>query len=164
MLSCSDAPENVLLCTDLQKALEVLSKPPYDQSIEHVYITGGYGVYKVTIYLYSFKTVVPPELFLGGFNNLWCYILAHKKTCELNANLLSQFQEAMSMPNLHRIYLTEVHMDVECDAFYPEFDEEDFNIVRLVNVNMHTPFCRKNLQLTYSIQKTIFSERCISGH
>jgi hypothetical protein len=70
MLSCSDAPENVLLCTDLQKALEVLSKPPYDESIEHVYITGGYGVYKVTIYLYSFKTVVLPELFLGGFNNL----------------------------------------------------------------------------------------------
>jgi hypothetical protein len=44
----------------------------------------------------------------------------------------------MNMPNLHRIYLTEVHMDVECDAFYPEFDKEDFNIVRLVNVNMHT--------------------------
>ncbi|CAB3990105.1 dihydrofolate reductase-like [Paramuricea clavata] len=84
----SDAPENVLLCTDLQKALEVLSNPPYDQSIEHVYITGGYGVYK----------------------------------------------EAMSMPNLHRIYLTEVHMDVECDAFYPEFDKEDFNIVSDPNV------------------------------
>jgi hypothetical protein len=41
----------------------------------------------------------------------------------------------MSMPNLHRIYLTKVDIDVECDTFYPEFDKEDFNIVRLVNVN-----------------------------
>ena len=41
----------------------------------------------------------------------------------------------MSMPNLHRIYLTEVHVDVECDTFYPEFDKEDFTIVRLVNIN-----------------------------
>ena len=39
------------------------------------------------------------------------------------------------MPNLHRVYLTEVHMDVECDTFYPEFNKDDFNLVRLVNIN-----------------------------
>jgi hypothetical protein len=46
----------------------------------------------------------------------------------------------MSMPNIHRIYLTKVHLNVECDTFYPEFDEDDFTIVRLV---IHIPF---NLQ------------------
>ena len=41
----------------------------------------------------------------------------------------------MDMPNLHRIYLTEVHLDVECDTFYPEFNEEDFIVVRYLNMN-----------------------------
>ena len=36
----------------------------------------------------------------------------------------------MSMPNLYRIYLTEVYLEVECDTFYPEFDKADFNMVR----------------------------------
>jgi dihydrofolate reductase/thymidylate synthase len=56
--SCSNAPENVLVCADLQKALDVLSKPPYDQSIEHLYIVGGYGVYKVHFIPVSFKTCI----------------------------------------------------------------------------------------------------------
>jgi hypothetical protein len=50
----------------------------------------------------------------------------------------------MSMPNLHRIYLTKVDIDVECDTFYPEFDKEDFNIVRLVNVNTCLSKYQKN--------------------
>lgn len=48
-----NAPENVLLFESLEKALEVLSTPPYDVSIEHVYITGGYGVYKVRHLLFG---------------------------------------------------------------------------------------------------------------
>ncbi|XP_028402607.1 dihydrofolate reductase-like [Dendronephthya gigantea] len=84
----SSVPEGVLLCPDLNEAMDVLSKAPYDQSIEHVFITGGYGVYK----------------------------------------------EAMNMPNLHRLYLTEVHMDVECDTFYPSFDKEDFNVISDLDV------------------------------
>ena len=35
------------MCPDLQNALEILSQPPYDQRIEHLYIIGGQGVYKV---------------------------------------------------------------------------------------------------------------------
>ncbi len=58
LLSCSNAPENVLVCADLQKALDVLSKPPYDQSIEHLYVVGGYGVYKVHFIPVSFKTCI----------------------------------------------------------------------------------------------------------
>ena len=43
----SVAPDNVLVYPDLQKAMEVLSQPPYAQSIEQIFITGGQGVYKV---------------------------------------------------------------------------------------------------------------------
>ena len=33
-------------------------------------------------------------------------------------------------PWLHRIYLTHVKLDIECDVFFPEFDESQFTIVR----------------------------------
>ena len=49
-----------MVCADFDKALDILSKPPYDQSIEHVYVIGGYSVYKVlhtfTLTLGDFKT------------------------------------------------------------------------------------------------------------
>jgi dihydrofolate reductase len=48
---CSDTPENTLVCANLEKALDVLSKPPYDQSIENLYVIGGQSVFKV-LYLY----------------------------------------------------------------------------------------------------------------
>ena len=52
------------MCPDLQNALKILSQPPYDQSIEHVYIVGGYGVYKVEYIPKCFFNCVPKVFYL----------------------------------------------------------------------------------------------------
>lgn len=36
------------------------------------------------------------------------------------------YRQALEMPELHRLYVTEILDTFECDAFFPEFDSEDF--------------------------------------
>jgi len=38
------------------------------------------------------------------------------------------YKEAVELPSCVRIYLTRVGIDVECDAFFPAFDESLFQV------------------------------------
>jgi len=41
------------------------------------------------------------------------------------------YQEAVDMPNCARIFLTRVARDLECDAFFPSFDQSKFRVVHV---------------------------------
>lgn len=41
------------------------------------------------------------------------------------------YKEAVESPNCERIYVTRVGLDLECDAFFPAFDETQFQIARV---------------------------------
>jgi len=42
----SEAPEGAILCSSLQGALDMLSKPPYTDTVEKIFVIGGAAVYK----------------------------------------------------------------------------------------------------------------------
>merc|ERR1719387_2977366 len=52
------------------------------------------------------------------------------------------YKEAVELPNCARIYLTRVGVDVECDAFFPAFDENLFQVKHVSKTKSHenTPF------------------------
>jgi len=39
------------------------------------------------------------------------------------------YREAMDRPECHRIYLTQIDADVDCDTFFPSMDESRFELV-----------------------------------
>jgi len=39
------------------------------------------------------------------------------------------YREAISHPRCFRIYLTQIEAEIECDTFFPSFDESDFEAV-----------------------------------
>ncbi|XP_072174317.1 dihydrofolate reductase-like [Diadema setosum] len=71
------------LCQSLPEAVKLLSSPPLADSIDLVWVIGGFQVYK----------------------------------------------DAMESPYCHRIYLTRVMKEIECDTFFPEFDLNRFKLV-----------------------------------
>ena len=55
------------------------------------------------------------------------FIVGEKIHCCLRDVLIFFFQMAIKSPLCHRIYLTQVHADYECDTFLPEFDTHIFS-------------------------------------
>jgi dihydrofolate reductase/thymidylate synthase len=47
------------------------------------------------------------------------------------------YEEALGMDACQRIYMTRVGKDMECDAFFPAFNEMDFNIVHVSKTFAH---------------------------
>jgi len=43
----------------------------------------------------------------------------------------SAYQEALSLPNCDRIFLTRIGKDFECDTFFPTFNEADFHVAHV---------------------------------
>ena len=56
------------------------------------------------------------------------------KSIECNSNIetcwviggSSIYKEAMELPNCHRIYLTKIDQEFECDVFFPQIDNKKF--------------------------------------
>jgi len=42
----------------------------------------------------------------------------------------SVYKKALESVNCHRIYLTRILKDFECDVFFPQFDATNFNLIR----------------------------------
>lgn len=64
---------------------------------------------------------------------LFCFLkrLWIKKFCDITLGLCKPFffQMALESEHLHRIYLTRILKDFECDTFLPLFDPKKFQIV-----------------------------------
>ncbi|XP_034115670.2 dihydrofolate reductase [Drosophila albomicans] len=73
-LTPADLPSDVLLCPDLETAMQKIENEEIGNQIENVWIVGGSGVYA----------------------------------------------EAMKSPRCHRLYLTQIKGNFECDTFFPE--------------------------------------------
>jgi len=49
----------------------------------------------------------------------------------------SAYIEAVQMPNCQRIFLTRVGKDLDCDAFFPAFDEAQFKVAHVSTTKTH---------------------------
>ncbi|KAL7728303.1 hypothetical protein ACLKA6_007405 [Drosophila palustris] len=76
-LTPDDLPEDVMLCSNLEAAMQKIESNEYRDQIENVWIVGGSGVYA----------------------------------------------EAMDSPRCHRLYLTKVQGQFECDTFFPKIPQ-----------------------------------------
>jgi dihydrofolate reductase/thymidylate synthase len=47
------------------------------------------------------------------------------------------YKEAVEMPTCSRIFLTRIAKDIECDAFFPAFDESRFKLVHVSKTKSH---------------------------
>eukprot|EP00929_Paragymnodinium_shiwhaense_P021368 TRINITY_DN13953_c0_g1_i1.p1 TRINITY_DN13953_c0_g1~~TRINITY_DN13953_c0_g1_i1.p1 ORF type:complete len:535 (-),score=161.66 TRINITY_DN13953_c0_g1_i1:314-1762(-) len=47
------------------------------------------------------------------------------------------YQEAVGMPECKRLFITRVGKDMECDAFFPGFDEKAFSVVHVSKTKSH---------------------------
>merc|ERR1712130_892619 len=47
------------------------------------------------------------------------------------------YEEALAMEACQRIYMTRVGKDVECDAFFPAFDETQYKVVHVSKTISH---------------------------
>ncbi|KAH8358680.1 hypothetical protein KR093_001703 [Drosophila rubida] len=76
-LTPDDLPSDVILCRDLESAMQEIEDGDIRDNIENVWIVGGSGVYA----------------------------------------------EAIKSPRCHRLYLTQIQGDFECDTFFPEIPQ-----------------------------------------
>jgi dihydrofolate reductase/thymidylate synthase len=67
------------------------------------------------------------------------------------------YQEALGMSELQRIFLTRVGKDLECDAFFPAFDDAIFKPVHVSTTSTH-----KELAYDFVVYERVASERAAS--
>jgi dihydrofolate reductase/thymidylate synthase len=49
----------------------------------------------------------------------------------------SAYEEAIKMPSCQRIFLTRVGKDIDCDVFFPAFNEAEFNVAHVSSSRSH---------------------------
>lgn len=87
-----DYGDQVLTCTSILHALEIVSQPLLSSKVETIWVIGGSAVYKVS--------------------NVLKYYLP-------NPLILFVAQVAMELNNFHRLYLTRIYKHFKCDTFFP---------------------------------------------
>lgn len=54
-----------------------------------------------------------------------------------NCVVILILQEALQHPGAHRLYITHVLKDFDCDVHFPDFDKSVFKEIRLVDYHLH---------------------------
>ena len=68
----------------------------------------------------------------------------------------SVYKKCMELPNCHRIYLTQIEQEFECDSFFPPIDNDTFSEISKDEMDVTTEL-QKEGDITYCYK--IFQKR-----
>lgn len=127
-----DTCGKVVVSQNFEDALKKINTQ--SPEVETVWVIGGHSVYKVTL------VKLLAEFFLISFNSFYSIVHINAAATSYThsiyfsifivLNLMQWFQVALQSEYLHRIYLTKIMKDIECDVFFPSFNTNNFRLVK----------------------------------
>jgi len=87
----------------------------------------------------GFESTYPPEVLVAGsVAGAVQQLAARQDVGEIFViGGAAAYKEAIEMPNCARIFLTRIAKDIECDAFFPSFDDTKFRVVHVSTTRSH---------------------------